>query len=428
MKKISRWTFLFLIFGILRISAPAQTTIQVTSPNGGETWRPGQSYDIRWKSSNLVGTVHILLLKAKVQVLVIRSFESSSKGSQPGSYSWSIPSDLASSSQYRIKIACQTAKGIISDESNADFEIRQMTALAPPRPWVRLLDPNGGERILKTRSFRVRWTSNVDFGGANLHLKRGGDTLMTYTVLRADLLREGEWGWNWAVPNDIPNGDNYKLRVEGYGGMAVDESDSTFTITNQVIEVTRPRAGDVWYRTTAEGISFDCEGIRSNLTILAKGYPGDSIARGVRPSAGTVMWNEVGLIEPVVIPTGWHRIVVQTEDGSVKGESGRFEIRDPTVNVTSPVGGSRLEIHSTQTIRWNAPHLGGLINIVLYKSCSGGAWTRMNPFIATRVTNTGSYSWRVELTEDCRYKIRVEADNQRTVNGESGEFTIFIRL
>lgn len=232
MKKISRWTFLFLIIGLLHTSALAQTTIQVTSPNGGETWRPGQSYNIRWTSSNLVGTVRILLLKAKVQVLVIHTFESSSKGSQLGSYSWSIPDDLASSSQYRIKIACQTSKGIIADESNADFEIRRMTVLAPPRPWVRLLAPNGGERILKTRSFQVRWTSNVDFAGANIHLKRGGDTLMTYTVLRADLLSEGEWGYNWTVPNDIPNGDNYKLRIEGYSGMAVDESDSTFTITD----------------------------------------------------------------------------------------------------------------------------------------------------------------------------------------------------
>jgi len=375
-----------------------------------------------------VGTVRISLLKGKQQVRVIHTFEASTKGSQLGSYQWSIPSDLPSGSQYRIRIACQTSKGIISDESDADFEIRPMTVLAPPRPWVRLLAPNGGERILKTRSFRVRWTSNVDFGGANLHLKRGGDTFMTYTVLRADLLREGEWGWNWAVPNDIPNGDNYKLRIEGYGGLAVDESDSTFTVTNQVIEVTRPRAGDVWYRTTAEGISFNCEGISSNLKILARGYPGYSIAGGIRPSAGSVMWNEVGLIESVVIPSGWHQIVVQTEDGSVEGESGGFEIRDPTVEVTSPVGGSRLEINSTQTIRWNAPHLGGLINIVLYRSCSGGAWTRMNPLIATRVPNTGSYSWRVELTGDCRYKIRVEADNQRSVNGESGEFTIFIRL
>lgn len=76
------------------------------------------------------------------------------------------------------------------------------------------------------------------------------------------------------------------------------------------IDVFTPRAGDRRYRTQNQMISFRTTGISQNLKVSVRGYIGDYIAEGVRPSETGVMWTNIGVVGGMNIPTG--RIVVSS--------------------------------------------------------------------------------------------------------------------
>jgi len=422
MKKIKYLSLFFVLLMFLTVFAYSRASIRVTAPNGGETLYLGESYTIRWIGSDLEGLVQIMLVKGKFTTRTIHTFRISRRGFITGSYSWAIPRGLTLGSDYKIKIVCTLAKGSVYDQSDGFFSLTSRT-MYRELPMVRVLAPNGGERIMKTSSYRIRWRSNVEFRNANIHIIKGRDTLRIYNNITASgPYGDGEWGWNWAVPRDLPNGSDYKVKVEGYRGTATDLSNSTFTITDQSITVFYPRAGDTWYYTTNQMITFRCEGISQNVKIYAAGYPHYPIAENIRPSTERVMWTNVGTSRGVVFG-GTDQIIVETMDGTVRGYSGRFSLREPTIDVTSPPGGSRVRLGSSVTIRWNAPHLGGNVDIILYRK-SGSSWIRVSPNIASNTSNDGSHTGVLPLSVDTRYKIRVASVLVASIYGESGEFTI----
>jgi len=431
MKRI-QYSLLFFVLALLLTSHIfGAAGIRVTSPNGGENWLTGSTHKITWTGRDLQGTVRILLTRNKLVVSTLHSRAVSYTGYKLESYDWTIPSSMTTGAGYGVKVECRLKKGTISDASDQPFSLNKMTMQAkrPDYPKIRVLAPNGGETIEKTRSYRIRWNSNRDCSTVKITiLKNETDELKIYNMARArGPYGSGDWIWDWAVPRDLPDGMDYKVKVEAWS--TSDKSDNNFTLTGKKIEVFSPRSGDVWYRTQNQMITFRCTGITQNLKIWAAGYPHYPIARNVRPSETGVMWTNMGIFGDVVIPTT-DRIYVETMDGIVRGESGRFSFRNPTVEVSRPANDSRLEINRSTTIRWAASHVGGDVNIVVYSSPrSGGAWTRVSSLIASNTANDGSHTWRVTLTADVRYKIRVESVRQPfEVFGESGIFTIFARL
>jgi hypothetical protein len=67
-----------------------------------------------------------------------------------------------------------------------------------------------------------------------IRIKNGAVVVKTYIPKVKAHSREGEWTWEWLVPNDIPNGSNYKVRVEDRGGAISGENRIPFTITGPI--------------------------------------------------------------------------------------------------------------------------------------------------------------------------------------------------
>ncbi|MCF8232276.1 MAG: choice-of-anchor J domain-containing protein [Bacteroidales bacterium] len=87
----------------------------VNTPNGGEHWQRGETYDITWTTNNFNNNVKIELTGSNAQVLE-ESIENT------GSYSWDVPSDIALADDYRVKIS-DVDDGMPMDQSDTTLSI-----------------------------------------------------------------------------------------------------------------------------------------------------------------------------------------------------------------------------------------------------------------------------------------------------------------
>ncbi len=93
------------------------THLTVTSPNGGEEWKKGEEYAIRWDTGNTGGTVGIYLYKGGMKYETIFA----SLGND-GSYAWTVPDTLVSDDDYKIRIQHDDEPSVY-DESDDYFSI-----------------------------------------------------------------------------------------------------------------------------------------------------------------------------------------------------------------------------------------------------------------------------------------------------------------
>jgi hypothetical protein len=106
-------------------SAPPAASITVTKPASGDSWNRSASHLITWtKTGSMPNLVKISLMDQN-SVAVVREIADNQPNS--GSYSWTIPADIAFGS-YRVRVAVKTTT--IKDDS-ATFKIGMM-AMKPP--------------------------------------------------------------------------------------------------------------------------------------------------------------------------------------------------------------------------------------------------------------------------------------------------------
>ena len=111
-----------MMTAVKTVTATFTQGLTVTVPNGGESWKRGSSYTIRWTYAGTPGSfVKIELLKGGSLNKTISS--SSSSGSNGvGSYSWKIPSSQAVASDYTIRVT-SISKSNFTDSSNGNFSV-----------------------------------------------------------------------------------------------------------------------------------------------------------------------------------------------------------------------------------------------------------------------------------------------------------------
>ena len=98
------------------------SSLKVSTPNGGESWTTGKSYDLKWSKGKAGAKVKIELLKSGKASLTI-----SKKTKNDGKHKWKIPSTVKTGSKYKIKITSSTKK-TINDSSDSNFTITEAAA------------------------------------------------------------------------------------------------------------------------------------------------------------------------------------------------------------------------------------------------------------------------------------------------------------
>ncbi len=181
--------------------------LYVTSPNGGESFQAGSSYNINW-NDNISENVKIDLYKAGSLYSTLFSSTASD-----GSETWSVPSNLASGSDYQIKIS-SVSNGNVYDWGNNYFTVS-------PAPY----DSAGNDL-----------TQALSFGN------------LTYTQYKTDFVGDGDsndfYSFNVNTPsnfnlilNGLSNDADVQLIQDRNGNGQVDEREilslSTQGGTNQ---------------------------------------------------------------------------------------------------------------------------------------------------------------------------------------------------
>jgi uncharacterized repeat protein (TIGR02543 family) len=95
-------------------SIVSASSITVTSPNGGEKWKTGSTYNITWTSTGITGDVVIDLYSGSSFDLNIGTIPVES-----GSFAWDIPGNFTIGDDYKILLH----KDSIEDDSDANFSI-----------------------------------------------------------------------------------------------------------------------------------------------------------------------------------------------------------------------------------------------------------------------------------------------------------------
>jgi hypothetical protein len=203
------------------------TTFSIRVPNGGERWKPGKKHTIKWAKGKAGGSVQMQLLKSGKHYRWI-----SKRTRNDGEYVWKIPSSVATSSAYKIKIISSKSKKI-SVKSNKDFTISKTGGGGV----LKVTSPKNGAVLKIGNKYTIKWNK-----GSSSRVKIelvNHDEIYLYDepIIAYSTANDGRF--TWTVPKRcstcarefLEPGAKYRITISAVSGdKSNDSSDGFFTI------------------------------------------------------------------------------------------------------------------------------------------------------------------------------------------------------
>jgi len=252
----------------------AVPTINVTSPNGGESWCVGSSHNITWTSTGSITNVKLEYSTnaGSSWITIIASTPND------GSESWVIPNTPSTTSLVKVS---EASTGTPSDVSNANFTIAPQVITAT--------SPNGGETWQAGSSHNITWTSSC-FSG-NVKLEYSTDAGSSWITIIASTSNSGTY--LWSIPN-TPSTNSLVRVSDAADGTPNDISNAVFTISpppQAMLNVTSPNGGEIWFVGSSHNITWSSQGLISNVKIEYSINGGSwSLITASTANTGTYPW------------------------------------------------------------------------------------------------------------------------------------------
>ncbi len=193
-------------------------SLQLSSPDGAESWSMGTTRVISWDAYYVSGNVTLELCRGAANNVVHTITNDCPASSE--SFNWSIPLTLSSANDYRIKIS-SNGNPTVYDYSNAVFAISA--------PQLQLVSPNGGESWIRGQQSQIRWTYANITGNLNVELYRGEAMEFVTTISTTAAINTNSFNWN--IPSALALGTDYRIKISSINIPAIsDVSESTFTL------------------------------------------------------------------------------------------------------------------------------------------------------------------------------------------------------
>lgn len=328
------------------VPTPITFSATVVSPNGGEQWEIGKTYAIQWSTIGYGSD-------ATVQIRLTNTYDTSKEvavvtTSNTGSYSWTIPSRVASTPtgagpDYMIQIYVKPAnegwggaRGT-TDKSNNYFSIVPSSSVSISiTPSIVVTYPTRGEILQKgaTTYVNLQFLPSVPLGGFVINLVRSDIDIAVanlkfcgVTGYTKDNAIRPNVSWQWKVGYDsnnreIPDG-SYRIFVYDCGS----QIDSVWTggsvfMRSDIFSVVSPASsqpsitlnsfngGEELSGNKSYAINWSRTGnLYSNLDILLGGYDQSGnqidnwklIVAGVSTTQGYYYWAPAGA--PLYVPS-----------------------------------------------------------------------------------------------------------------------------
>lgn len=106
-----------------------------------------------------------------------------------------------------------------------------------------MLTPNGGETLVRGKTYVITWTNPDHIGPVDIFLVKGGQ-MQTDAGFAPGAGTTAPTSFTWTVDpitldlktrktHSLPDGDDYKIRVSNQHGDVFDESDAVFSIISE---------------------------------------------------------------------------------------------------------------------------------------------------------------------------------------------------
>ncbi|MBU1086222.1 MAG: GPI anchored serine-threonine rich family protein [Candidatus Omnitrophica bacterium] len=367
--------------------------LNLTVPNGGESWIVGSGENITWSRTGSIANVAL-------------DYSMNSGGTYPnpiiastnaatGTYSWAIPDALSTTLRVRVS---NTADASVSDASNANFMIKGS---------LTLTSPNGGQIWYVGTSQNVTWTMTGSIPAVKLEYSTNSGSSYDSVIIASTAAAAGTYAWS--IPDAI--GGNSRVKVTDTANATVyDESDADFTIKG-VLALNVPNGGEEWIVGAAQNITWTPTGTITNVKLEYSTDGGNTYPNLIIAStggmSGTYAWTVAD-----AIGTNLKVRVSNISDASVNDTSNAvFKIKGSLV-VTTPNGGESWDVASSQNIIWN--RTGAIANISIKYSTDGGS-SYPNTITASTDAGTGSYAWTIPDDISSQVKVLITDTADATV-------------
>ena len=198
----------------------AKPSITILYPNGGEKWEKGKGYTIRWKSKGISGNVKI---KLKWGTSSGGWFSVTNSTLNTGTYLYNIPRTGIGQTGNQFKIYVMNNVESVKDESDGFFRI------LIPR-YLKLLFPNGGEKLEQWREHIIRWTSKGKISSVELMIEKKGGHLSNITYpLTGNITVPNTGSYLWRINRSYHPG-KYKILIRTINKKVNDKSNKNFDI------------------------------------------------------------------------------------------------------------------------------------------------------------------------------------------------------
>ncbi|MBS3817012.1 MAG: S8 family serine peptidase [Candidatus Thermoplasmatota archaeon] len=253
-------------------------TVDLTRPDGGETFSSGTTETIWWNMSDSQDPNTDLTVDLYYSNDTGTSWNVIQTGiagtADPNSYDWTVPDDPSTNCLVKVDVT-DTHGTNSSDKSQSTFTIESTNSA----PSVNLTRPDGGETFIAGDTETIWWNMS-DSEDANtdltVDLYYSNDTGSNWNVIQTGMAGAGNPNsYDWLVPEDPST--NCLVRVDvtdTNGATSSNQSQSTFTIEapNSVpsVDLTRPDGGETFIAGSTETIWWnmsDSEDANTDLTV-----------------------------------------------------------------------------------------------------------------------------------------------------------------
>jgi len=323
-------SFKILLFAVIVLfihSVAYSQSITVTSPNGGENWIKGTTRNITWTSSGITtGTFTVRLFDGTTNIGIIQAGIPCTDGAH--SIPW-IVGNLAgggtasSGSNYLVKV--RQASLAPKDFSNAPFTI-SASGGGPPTGSIVVISPTSMWSFNAGGGMNIGWRTSEITGVVKISLNKEDGTLL---YLIKDNVPYNQSSIRYEIPSDVPTG-KYFIKVEQ--GVVIGKS-GNFRINAfaKSIIVSNPYLNSLHLKGKICNIQWFSSNVSdefvkiylkpsNNLNPMPVANPKNSNGRN------NYVWNI-----SKNIPNGDYKIIIQTPDGKIKGESKVFKIIDKLI-------------------------------------------------------------------------------------------------
>lgn len=369
--------------------------LQLTSPNGGEGFQPGETTAITW-ISNAVSNVSLSY-----------SLDGGSNwtqidGSVPanqGTYNWTIPNNLTS--QGLIRIMSLDDPNFV-DISDANFKIAS----------INLLNPNGGEHFQTSSSQSIEWNASSNVNGVDIDLSTDNGS----TWNRVSSFVSGTSSYNWTVNNAPTNSALVRVTDAQFPDIS-DISDDIFAIER--LRLVSPNGGELFLVDSVATVTWSSSAV-VNVKLEYSTNNGTNWTNIIAPTpAASQSYNWVIPNFPST------EVLVKISDADNPADN----ILDQSDNVfsinriyvTNPNGGESYSVNSTETITWIS-HSSVNNVIIEFSDDNGSTWSSV---INTYSAASGFYQWTVPNVVTNQGRIRIkDLDNTNVYDISNSSFAI----